>query len=206
MLNFLKKCIEVGRISIERKNKYIIWYIESKKDIYKIINILDKYPLLTSRKICQLEFLKKYLENRDLEKYLNEKDFKFDKQNSIINYYNNNFIIPDYFKGWLSGFIEAEGNFSVVKYKTGFIKKRQFNIGQNLDEYLIKAIKVYLNSNHKICSKQEKNSIFLHYRISIGGSIANNNLINHFKLYPLLGNKLKSYDIWLKSFNITNFK
>jgi len=148
--------------------------------------------------------LKLFLEDRDIKKFNKLKNLKYIKQQQIINNYNDNFILPNYFNEWLSGFIEAEGNFSIIKYNTGFIKKRQFNIGQNLDEYILKAIKTYLNSHHKITSKQEKNSKFLHYRISIGGAIANYYLINHFKQNPLLGNKLISYNIWLETFNIIN--
>nr|YP_203341.1 orf276 [Zancudomyces culisetae]AAW49508.1 orf276 [Zancudomyces culisetae] len=204
MFNLLKKKLEMGRISIERKDKYVIYYIESKKDIYKTLKILDKYPLLTSRKICQLEYFKKFLENRNIDNYLNinKANIKYFKQEDIINKFNKNFLLPDYFNGWLSGFIEAEGNFKLILYKTGGIKSRQFQIGQNNDKYLLLAIKTYLNSFHKIYIDKDSNP--LHYRISIGGEIANNNLLKHFKENPLLGNKLLSYNIWYNSFKVKN--
>jgi len=39
--------------------------------------------------------------------------------------------LPDYFKAWLSGFIEAEGCFSLVFNKEGKLRKSEFAIGHN---------------------------------------------------------------------------
>lgn len=53
-------------------------------------------------------------------------------QHNMLNYNDNNFVIPSYFASWVSGFIEAEGHF-----RTYFDKRRnmqvhnRFNIGQN---------------------------------------------------------------------------
>jgi hypothetical protein len=51
-------------------------------------------------------------------------------QHNMLNYNDNNFVIPSYFASWVSG--EAEGDF-----RTYFDKRRnmqvhnRFNIGQN---------------------------------------------------------------------------
>ena len=43
---------------IERKDKYVTWIASNKNDLTKIFLILAKYPLLTARKQCQLDFVK----------------------------------------------------------------------------------------------------------------------------------------------------
>jgi hypothetical protein len=101
-----------------------------------------------------------------------------------------------YFSAWLSGFIEAEGNFNIVRRKTGGIYVRRFSIGQNKDRYLIDMIKVYFESAHTLYQDKNKE----HYRISIGGFYSNKCIIKHFEIYPLLGEKLISYEKWKDSF------
>ena len=61
--NMLIKIAKVigGNVRITGKGKEVIWVINDKEIVKKIIKIFDTYPLLTSRKICQLEFLKKCL-------------------------------------------------------------------------------------------------------------------------------------------------
>jgi hypothetical protein len=66
MLNIISKHIG-GRIYYEKKKNQIIkvkWVAVALKDVNICLNILNKYPLLTSRKICQLEHLNKCLENK----------------------------------------------------------------------------------------------------------------------------------------------
>ena len=54
----------------------------------------------------------------------------------------------DYFNSWLSGFIEAEGCFSIRKIGT-----YSFSIGQNDDIYLINAIKNFFGAANIIRKK-----------------------------------------------------
>jgi hypothetical protein len=69
--------------------------VNDKKIIEEIIKIFDTYPLLTSRKICQLVFLKNCLVNTSVEKYLSSRNDKYD---NAINIINSGFITPSYFK------------------------------------------------------------------------------------------------------------
>jgi hypothetical protein len=63
----------------------------------EIIQIFDNYPPLTSKKICQLAFLKTCLTETSVEKYLSTRDTKFKEQFTIINA-NTNIKLPLYFK------------------------------------------------------------------------------------------------------------
>ena len=37
-------------------------------------------------------------------------------QPNMLEYNENNFILPTYFPAWLSGFLEAEGNFRFLEF------------------------------------------------------------------------------------------
>ena len=175
-----------GTVIITNKDKDIIWVVNKKEEVKEIIKIYDAYPPLTSKKICQLEFLKTCLNEISVKAYLFNRNNKYDKQLAILEN-NINFNVPDYFKAWLSGFIEAEGCFSIRKSN-----HHSFSIGQNDDVYLIKAIKEYFQTTSGVRNPY-RNFYFLEiYKKEILSSI-----ITHCTNYPLLGEKLES----LKTFN-----
>jgi hypothetical protein len=128
---------------------------------------------LTSKKICQLAFLKSCLADNSVKKYLYDRNNKYEKQLSVVQ---SNFIVPPYFKPWLSGFIEAEGCFSLRKKGN-----HSFSIGQNDDKYLIETIKAYFNvSNIVRCLHSTFYSIEIYRKKSLL------NIINHCNRYSLM--------------------
>jgi len=183
-----------GKICYEKKNqqiKIVKWIAVSNKDVKICLNILSKYPLLTSRKICQLEHFKKCININDWNYHLKTRDNKYDLQINYINNYNDKFNLPIYFNCWLSGFIEAEGCF---RFRNN--KPSSFYICQNNDKYILNAIKIYFNSNHKIGIHKDLRYSTTHYRISFSGKPFINTIIKHLSNYPLLGNKNFDFNIW----------
>lgn len=175
-----------GSVRITGGGDDVIWVVNKKETILEIIKIFEVYPLLTSRKICQLEFLKICLLNNSVNKYLSTRDSKYINQHNVINS-NPISSIPNYFNGWISGFIEAEGFFSVRKNNN-----HSFSIGQNYDIYLINAIKEFFGITNAIRNPKNK-----FYTIEVYKKETLKLIINHFKNYPLLGEKAKS----LQKFN-----
>lgn len=195
MLIKIAKIIK-GNVRITDKGKWVIWVVNDKETIKEIIKIFEIYPLLTSRKICQLEFLKRCLLENSVDWYFNNRNFKYINQTVIIKsdmfgFEKNLFSLPDYFKGWLSGFIEAEGCFSIRKNKN-----HSFSIGQNDDFYLINAIKQYFEIVNLVRNPY-KNFFF----IEIYKKEILKNIINHCYYYPLLGEKAESLQKFNKNFN-----
>jgi hypothetical protein len=168
-----------GTVRITGKKADVIWVVNKKEDIIEVIKIFDTYPPLTSKKICQLAFLKTCLTETSVEKYLYTRDTKFKEQSAIIN---ANFNVPTYFKAWLSGFIEAEGCFSIRKTKA-----HSFSIGQNDDVYLIDAIKQYFEISNKV-----RNPYGNFYFIEVYKKEVLAKIVAHCTNYPLLGEKLES--------------
>jgi hypothetical protein len=197
MLLLLKN--EIGGLcNIERAEQYVTWTAQSVKDVGKILLILKQYPLLTSRKQCQLAFALK--SNINL---LTLKDFYIQRDNKYINqeqYFKTDLTLPSYFEAWLSGFIEAEGHFSIRYRPTGGLLYSKFQIGQNSDQYILQMIKNYFGSNHPIT--KDKNTI--HYRITIYSHTCRQLIEKHFSAYPLLGFKQVSYSKWVNEYKVIN--
>lgn len=186
-----------GGLTIDRhrKNAQIVWTANSQKSIAMIFAVFDTYPLLTSRKICQLEYARKCMTNRDWAIHVATRDHKYDQQQQLVADYKKNFIMPHYFGPWLSGFYEAEGCFRSTHGLSVYIS-------QNDDWYLLNAIKMYFHSHHKLNLHKDKraNSYAYHYRLSMSGKPTLKSIIEHFDKWPLLGYKAVSYDLFCKKF------
>uniref|UniRef100_UPI00257ADB90 hypothetical protein n=1 Tax=Heterobasidion annosum TaxID=13563 RepID=UPI00257ADB90 len=182
-----------GTVRITGKSKDVIWYVNNRDTIKTIIKIFDSYPLLTSKKICQLEFLKKCLLENSVENYLINRNSKYINQSSIINSNPlSSFVnLPYYFNGWVSGFIEAEGCFSIRKNTY-----HSFSIGQNDDFYLINSIKNFFDIANTV-----RNPYGHFYCLEVYKKEKLKFIINHFNNYPLLGEKSKSLQKWIKELN-----
>jgi len=181
--NMLIKIAKVvgGTVKITGKGADVIWVVNKKEEIIEIIKIFDIYPPLTSKKICQLAFLKTCLADTSVETYLSNRNLKYNQQIAIINS-NINYNIPNYFKTWLSGFIEAEGCFSIRKSNN-----HSFSIGQNDDIYLIEAIKQFFEVTNKV-----RNPYGKFYYLEVYKKEVLERIITHCFNYPLLGEKLDS--------------
>lgn len=186
-----------GSVMITGNSEDVIWVVNRKEKVQEIIKIFDTYPLLTSSKICQLDFLKKCILENSVDSYLTNRNSKYIKQaetiksaSALLQYDFETKILglPYYFKGWLSGFIEAEGCFSTRKKSNN----QSFSIGQNDDLYLINKIKEFFEATNKV---RKVNGKF--YSLEIYKKETLKKIISHCNYYPLLGEKAVS----LKKFN-----
>ena len=190
-----------GRVIIERKDKYVTWIASNKSDINKILLILARYPLLTIRKQCQLEFAKNCLLYKDTDNFMQNRDNMYKNKKELLTKLNKADYIehPIYFSGWLSGFIEAEGNFSLIFDEKGLLRKSAFQIGQNDELHILNMIKTYFKSENQIIKDKKKlnpkgiPSDYDYYRINLYNALSRKLLFEHFDKYPLLGHKKVSY-------------
>ena len=193
--NMLIKIAKVigGSVRITGRGKEVIWVVNNRETIKEIIKIFDYYPLLTSRKICQLEFLKNCLLDNSVYSYLSNRNSKYINQSFIINsnYLSNSETLPYFFNGWVSGFIEAEGCFSIRKNSY-----HSFSIGQNDDYYLLNSIKNFFNLTNAV-----RNSYGKFYSLETYKKDKLKIIINHFNIYPLFGEKAESVKRLIKELN-----
>ena len=184
MLNQIQLVIG-GKVRINKD--YIIWVVDNKKEIINIIKIFNKYPPLTSRLTCSLNFIKECLKNNDVDLYLRNRNNKY------VNKSNYSYLHPNYtsyFNSWISGFIEAEGSFSIRKNGN-----HSFSIGQNDDLFLLEAIKEKFSSRNKIRTPYKNKSFY--YQEIFKKDILKS-IIVHCETYPLKGNKYEN----LKKFKL----
>lgn len=193
MLSKIKDTIG-GRVVIERKKQYVTWIASNKNDLAKVFTVLAKYPLLTVRKQCQLEFVKNCLLEKDINNYLVNRHCKYNNKKLLLLELSKQ-EAPLYFAPWLSGFIEAEGNFSLVlDDQKGYLRKSAFTIGQNDELHILKWIAKYFNSQTAILKDKPKaNNDFEYYRLHLYNAESRKLLFEHFDKYPLLGYKQVSY-------------
>ena len=200
MLNKIQEIIG-GRVVIERQNKYVTWIASSQSDVNKVLLILARYPLLTIRKQCQLEFAKNCLLYKDFDNFIINKKNMYNNKKDILDFLNNNTerIFPFYFKPWLSGFIEAEGHFSLVFNDQGKLRKSSFSIGQLDELHILNMIKFYFQSENKIIKDKKKINFkgnineSDYYRLSLYNALSRKLIFEHFEKYPLIGEKKLSY-------------
>ena len=91
----------------------------------------------------------------------------------------------------LSGFIEAEGCFCLRKNKV-----HSFSIAQKNEKKLLEFIKTYFNIQSNVrCVKNDLWSLETYRKSSLL------NIIKHCENYPLLGQKLLSFNKFKKEIN-----
>lgn len=200
MLNKIKQTLG-GRVVTERNNGYITWIASNKNDLAKVFVILAKYPLLTARKQCQLEFVKNCLLKKDIFNFIENRNNKYKNKHILLENYaskENLVKLPLYFSPWLSGFIEAEGNFNLLFNKTNVLRGSKFTIGQNDEIHILNWVKLYFKSNNAITKDKYKKGSgnFEYFRLSLYNAESRNNIFDHFNKYPLLGYKTVSYNKW----------
>jgi hypothetical protein len=177
MLNLIAHHIG-GKVNTIDKINFVIWVVNDRKHIRKIIKIFSSYPPLTSRLKYQLAFMLECFERENVKWYLNSRDKKYLITNTEV--VNIDYL---YFNEWLSGFIEAEGCFSFR-----FNSNHSFSIGQNDDKYLIDTIKTHFEIKSQVRNTKKRFWLIETYRKS---TLVN--IINHCIKYPLLGAKVLSF-------------
>jgi LAGLIDADG endonuclease len=195
MLALVEKYIG-GTISLEKPKKgndKIKWVALDQGSVKRILTIFETYPLLTSRKISQLNYLKMMMNDRSWSHHLDTRDFKYTDQQKLIEHYKQNFVMPYYFSAWISGFFEAEGCFRCTHGLSVYLC-------QNEDWYLLNAVKRFFQSHHKLSLHKDVRSQSKHFRVSFSGKRTLDRIIAHFESYPLLGYKKVSYDLFCNKF------
>lgn len=190
-----------GEVRYTNKNKFVIWVVNDREKIKRIIKLFDKYPLLTARKICQLRFLKNCLKSLNIEEYFATKNEKYSDLQTIINNKPFNKVLQlEYFKIWLVGFIEAEGCFSIRQ--SG---QKSFSVSQTEAYNLMCGIKYYFNIPNKIRNPilKSKKQFFL---IETYKPIILLNICNFFEKGPKAINRNSIYESNYKFVSLQGYK
>jgi hypothetical protein len=186
MMLIFRECLG-GNVRKDTKNGWVLWICDRQSQILRLLQVLEKYPPLTTRLNAQIRFLRQCLNKRgspdQVTWYLQNRDHKY----SVYQKHNVLHLQPlaPHFPEWLSGFIEAEGCFCVRNTSNN----HSFSIGQKGDSFLLQHIKDWFQIQTQI--RNPKNDFWLleTYRQSTFV-----NLDTHFHKCPLLGAKSQSYE------------
>jgi len=203
-----------GSMREPERSGFVFWVENDRKRIEKMCEIFERFPPFTTRLTCQLEFLwqcirvcrdaeKKadcvawYLENR-AQKYCSRLERRTGLSLQRLHQ-------RPYFKGWLSGFIEAEGCFTLREASSKVIS---FSISQKGDQYLLSEIALFFSITNKIrkvllkkskrvalntpvCDKNpQEEPLFL---LEVANKEILRKLVSHCTNFPLLGEKERSF-------------
>lgn len=191
MLTLLCEKLGIGRVCVIKDQKHVLWVENNMRKIPKILMIFEHCPPLTSRLQCALSFFKQHYKKKDVNYYLETRHLKYNMIEEFkwnLHYTLSNIEVHKhtYFPMWLSGFIEAEGCFT-TRSKSSL--NCSFSIYQKGDFYLIEYIKLYIGATNKVRFIKAENGYILEvYKYSVLEFLE-----NHFKKYPLLGEKNISY-------------
>lgn len=177
-----------GYVRVVGGGLFVIWVENDRTRILEIIKIFLTYPPITTRLRAQLLFLHECLVHGNISTYLNTRDSKYNVTLAPIS--SLSLLVLPYFYPWLSGFVEAEGSFFSRANGT-----HGFSIGQNTDLFIITAIRNLFHSTNVI--RQPKSNFYI---VDICTSRLLVTIIEHFRCYPLLGEKLVSFNIFSQAF------
>ena len=205
----------IGSIHINSTLPKVNFSVDSKKDLIKLINHLEKYPLLTQKgadfllfkEVVNLMNTKDHLSVEGLKQIINIKasmnlglsDFlksEFNEINPVERKVINTEKIPD--SNWIAGFATGEGNFDVritqqSTNKIGYRVQLRFRISQHdRDIQLMKHLIKILGAGN-IYKYPDKSAIVL---TIFQFSDITDVIIPFFEINPILGIKLFDYLDW----------
>nr|YP_009944738.1 hypothetical protein [Ankistrodesmus falcatus]QMS48907.1 hypothetical protein [Ankistrodesmus falcatus] len=196
MLQQLKVYLGIGHVVVSKNKAFVLWIEKSQKKMVCILALFEKYPPMTTRLNLQLVFFKKWLQSpedkKQITEYLTGREYKYKERPALMQTLSSvSLETLDYFPGWFSGFVEAEGCFSLRRKSTGFVS---FSIGQRHDDYLLWAIHRFLGAQNKVRYLPSTNFYVLEvYRKSVLCFLK-----THFIHYPLLGEKKLHFETFEK--------
>lgn len=216
-----------GSVRIVSSNLFVIWVENHKSKISQIVKIFDQYPPYTKRLYNQYRFYLESLKRNSVDWYLENRDKKYTLYQNVIDKnlckaQNSCLSIPNLtklnesqlFKGWLSGFIEAEGCFTL---RSSSSKCISFSISQKDEKALLERINTFFGGQTQVSIQKKKRymcpnisnscmeSDILYkkndfYVLEIYRKTVIDRVLSHCTAYPLYGEKQKSINLLKKTF------
>lgn len=185
ILNYIKKNINMGNIILQsKKDKTYRWVVNKRKNIYLLSLLFNGNLVLPLRYAKFNIFLAK----------LNEKLLKNNEPLIIFKHYCK---LPNLDNSWITGFIDAEGCFSISLLSNNNKFNIVFSISQKheINKYVLNYILYLFNNSFN----KKLGQVYPHLKENVWelriNSLSNNLLlINYFKDNPLLTIKLNSYN------------
>lgn len=199
LANKLLFITEVGKVYKRENQGCVIWHIQNKQDVIKMINLINGYMRTP----------------------------KIEALHRAINWYNKSYnlniellgldLSPIDSNSWLAGFSEGDANFSINltdRKKKGLVTTkrvqcffrielrqnyhREASIEQGGTSYfkILTDIARYLDVNLYSRSREVKDKIFYSYMVVSHNMNSHLKVIEYFDRYPLYSSKYLAYKDW----------
>lgn len=186
ILNDIKNNLNIGNIIIQsKKNNIYRWSIQNLKDIHLILLLFNGNLVLPIRKAKFDMFLANY-------------NYKRIKNNSYTITNKTNLALPTLLDGWICGFTDAEGCFSISilnpkNFRIRYILSQKHDINKYILEYILNLFNKNSNINKSLGSivPHSKNN---NWELRINGLSNIKYIFNYFDLFKLKTIKKESYD------------
>lgn len=230
LARYLHNLWKIGKINeLSEENKYVLWRISKIEDVYKLINLVNgyfrtpKYEAL----IRAINWINDYITNNKNKIYNETNKLELLNKEKIELILSNINYLPILdldlsdikSNGWLSGFTDADGNFSIglsikskkhkprvnlsyrLEIRQNYSKVNKININNNYYEIMIRIASLF---NSKLYSRERKlklknqveYKIYRSYIVSINSKINLLKVKDYFNKYPLLSSKYLDYKDW----------
>ena len=195
----LASITNAGKVYNKNSAGCVIWQIQKTEDLIKIINIINGYM-----RTPKIEALHRAI------KWFNEFDYySIDCLSLDLSPIDNN--------GWLAGFTDGDGNFSITltnrKKKGNITSKRvqaffRVELRQTYHRYvtreqggisyfvILSEIARYLGVNLYSRTRQENDKMFYAFMVISHSAASHAKVINYFDRFPLYSSKYLAYKDW----------
>lgn len=227
LANYLQNITKCGQVLIKPERGYVLWQIQDIVSIFTIVYIINGF--MRTPKIEALNRTIDWLNNY----IINNNNYLLNNSNKLL--FSTKLILnqisvlenkpldssPIDSNAWLSGFTDADGNFSINIHKrtnkntTRVLLSYRLEINQNyhkLDKEgnkisffsIISKIGLYLGVTVYSRSRIMKDKIYYSFIVISHNKLSNSKVCDYFNKYPLLSSKYLDYKDWKNIFNLQN--
>lgn len=193
ILNEIKSTLNIGNIIIQsQKNQVYRWSVQNKNDIHLLILLLNGNLVLPIR-VSKLNI------------FIANFNYKLAKNNETVILFDNRLVLPTISDPWISGFMDAEGSFSIsflsnsTAYRTRFILSQKYDINKYVLEHILMLFNINYNIEYYLNKAQSLGNVYPHSKINIwelriDGYSNVIKILPYFDTFKLRSKKLDSYN------------
>lgn len=171
-----------------------MWAENTKSKVLTLLQVFKRYPPLTTRIQLQIAFMERMLalsatethKPATMSAYFAQRAVKYPAAQQRLAQDPAALLLLPYYREWLSGFIEAEGCFSVRANKL----TASFSIGQKFDASILHSVRIYLETAANVNPRKSEPN-FYYFETYNRASLLK--IIHHCEEYPLLGEKAEQF-------------
>jgi LAGLIDADG endonuclease len=221
LANYLQYITKSGKILIKPERGYVLWQIQDIVSIFNIVSIINGF--MRTPKIEALnriiDWLNNYIINNNIKMLLPKTKMILNKIKILENKPLDSSPIDS--NAWLSGFTDADGNFSINIHKrtnknsTRVQLTYRLEINKNYHKLdtegnkvsffpIISKIGLYLGVTVYSRARIIKDNIYFSFIVVSHNKLSNCKVCDYFNKYPLLSSKFLDYKDWNKILNLQN--